>query len=149
MNTIQALQELYLKLGGSLADTYSDIAGGVPVGEYVLIPDMIAACAQIAESGGDGEGGEGGGGGGGGAFVIGVANKTLDKTYAEILAAAQTGVCVVIDTGVEDQAETSYVNQVFSTGADAFTVVCLTSAVGSATVTEYTATSADGYPATT
>lgn len=143
MNTIQALQELYLKLGGSLADTYSDIAGGVAVGEYVLIPDMIAACAQIAESGEGGEGDDGG------AFVIGVANKTLDKTYAEILAAAQTGVCVVIDTGVEDQVETSYVNQVFSTGTDAFTVVCLTSAVGSATVTEYTATSADGYPATT
>lgn len=142
MNTIQALQALYLKLGGNLTDTYAGIAGGIPVGDYVLIPDMIAACAQIAES-------DPGSGGGGGAFVIGVANKTLDKTYAEILAAAQTGVCVVIDTGVEDQVETSYVNQVFSTGADAFTVVCLTSAVGSATVTEYTATSADGYPATT
>lgn len=140
--TVLALQSLYVKLGGTLTDTYEGIAGGIPVGDYALIPDVIQACTQlVSESGGSG--------GGGGAFVIGVANKTLDKTYAEILAAAQTGVCVVIDTGVEDQVETSYVNQVFSTGADAFTVVCLTSAVGSATVTEYTATSADGYPATT
>ena len=54
MNTIQALQALYVKLGGDLTDTYEGIAGGVPVSDYVLIPDMIAACAQIAEPGGGG-----------------------------------------------------------------------------------------------
>ena len=48
MNTIQALQALYVKLGGDLTDTYDDIAGGVPVSDYAIIPDMIAAIAEVA-----------------------------------------------------------------------------------------------------
>ena len=43
---VEALKALYLKLGGSLTDTYSDIAGGIPVGEYDLISDCILACAK-------------------------------------------------------------------------------------------------------
>ena len=54
MNTIEALQALYVKLGGDLTDTYEDISGGVPVSDYAIIPDMIAAVAKKATpSGGD------------------------------------------------------------------------------------------------
>lgn len=54
MNTIESLQALYVKLGGDLTDTYEDIAGGVPVSDYAIIPDMIAAVAKKATpSGGD------------------------------------------------------------------------------------------------
>lgn len=141
MNTIQALQELYLKLGGSLADTYSDIAGGVAVGEYVLIPDMIAACAQIAESGG------GGGGGDGGAFVINVASGTMDKTWQEIYDAVDAGkVCAVKGESVEGQAEIGYVTSIFSV-MGMYTVVCITTDTINAAVSEYTANAAGGYPA--
>lgn len=55
MNTnIQALQALYVKLGGSLTDTYSDIANGFPVSDYTVIPDMIEAVSKVANSGGGG-----------------------------------------------------------------------------------------------
>ena len=47
MNTIQSLKELYVKLGGSLTDTYSGIAGGIPVSNYTVIPDMIKALYAI------------------------------------------------------------------------------------------------------
>lgn len=47
-STVKALQNLYIALGGSLTDTYSDIADGAPVSNYTLIPDVINACAQIA-----------------------------------------------------------------------------------------------------
>ena len=50
--TVQALQDLYVKLGGNLTDTYDTIADGAAVGNYVTIPDMIEACTQIAGSGG-------------------------------------------------------------------------------------------------
>lgn len=50
--TVVALQALYVALGGSLTDTYSDIANGVPVSDYVIIPDMINAIAQVATSAG-------------------------------------------------------------------------------------------------
>lgn len=139
MNTIQALQELYLKLGGSLADTYSDIAGGVAVGEYVLIPDMIAACAQIAESGG--------GGGGGGAFVINVESSVMDKTWQEIYDAVDAGkVCAVKGESVEGQAEIGYVTSIFSV-MGTYTVVCITTDTINAAVSEYAANAAGGYPA--
>lgn len=49
MNTIESLQALYVKLGGSLTDTYADIAGGVPVSDYSTIPDMIAAITEKVE----------------------------------------------------------------------------------------------------
>ena len=51
-STILALQDLYKKLGGNLTDTYASIAGGIPVSQYVTIPDMIEACTQKAGSGG-------------------------------------------------------------------------------------------------
>lgn len=49
MNTIESLQALYVKLGGSLTDTYEDIAGGVPVSDYATIPDMISAITEKVE----------------------------------------------------------------------------------------------------
>ena len=47
MNTIQSLKELYVKLGGSLTDTYLGIAGGIPVSDYTVIPDMIEAISKV------------------------------------------------------------------------------------------------------
>lgn len=52
--TVQALQDLYVKLSGSLTDTYSSIASGIAVGEYATIPDMIEAVTQKANNGGSG-----------------------------------------------------------------------------------------------
>ena len=52
--TVKSLQDLYVELGGSLTDTYETIANGIPVGDYVTIPDMIEAVAQKAPSGGGG-----------------------------------------------------------------------------------------------
>ena len=46
--TVEALKALYTTLGGSLTDYYSDIAGGVPVSDYVLIPDCIQAITKKA-----------------------------------------------------------------------------------------------------
>ena len=51
--TIESLQALYIKLGGNLTDTYEGIAGGIPVGEMSLIPDLIAAVTEKVSSGGD------------------------------------------------------------------------------------------------
>ena len=51
-NTIQALQNLYVALGGSLTDTYDEIASGAAVSDYVIIPDMINAIAQKAGTAG-------------------------------------------------------------------------------------------------
>lgn len=45
---VDALKVLYVKLGGSLTDTYSDIANGITVGGYDLIADCISACAKKA-----------------------------------------------------------------------------------------------------
>lgn len=52
--TVEALKKLYVKLGGDLQKAYPGIAGGVPVKCYTLIPDMINALEQVAESGGGG-----------------------------------------------------------------------------------------------
>lgn len=49
--TIEALQTLYVALGGSLTDTYDEICNGAPVSDYVIIPDMINAIAQKAGGG--------------------------------------------------------------------------------------------------
>lgn len=46
-NTIQALQNLYVALGGKLTDTYEIIADGATVANLVTIPDMINAIAQL------------------------------------------------------------------------------------------------------
>lgn len=50
--TIEALQALYIKLGGALTDTYENIADGAQVGNYTTIPDMIQACTKKAGAGG-------------------------------------------------------------------------------------------------
>lgn len=59
--TIKSLQDLYVKLGGELTDTYEGIADGAAVGDYTTIPDMIEAVKEKASSGGGGGGGSGGG----------------------------------------------------------------------------------------
>lgn len=54
ISTVNSLKDLYVKLGGSLTDTYEGIANGVPVADYNVIPDMIEAITQKAGSGGGG-----------------------------------------------------------------------------------------------
>lgn len=44
--TVEALKGLYVVLGGQLTDTYSTIAGGIAVSDYVLIPDCVQAITQ-------------------------------------------------------------------------------------------------------
>lgn len=44
-NTIIALQNLYVAMGGELTDTYDTICDGAKVSDYVTIPDMINAIA--------------------------------------------------------------------------------------------------------
>lgn len=56
--TVQALQDVYIQLGGALTDTYAGIAGGVPVGDYTAIPDMVEAVSKKASAGGGGSGGD-------------------------------------------------------------------------------------------
>lgn len=88
--TIESLQALYVKNGGKLTDTYSDICGGDAVGNYTTIPDMVAACAKLNI---------GGGGGGAEKFVVTLTEEndtwTADKTVAEIVAAYEAKQVVV------------------------------------------------------
>ena len=49
-NTITALQNLYVAMGGELTDTYETICDGAPVSDYVTIPDMINAIAELKTS---------------------------------------------------------------------------------------------------
>lgn len=51
MNNVEALINLYKAFGGNTTDTYDDIAGGIPVGQYSLSADVINACAKKAPSG--------------------------------------------------------------------------------------------------
>lgn len=51
-SNVQALRALYVVLGGELTDTYEDIANGVPVSDYAVIPDVIMAISKKATSGG-------------------------------------------------------------------------------------------------
>lgn len=51
---VQALKNLYVALGGELTDTYDNIANGVAVSDYAVIPDVINAIAQKVPSGGSG-----------------------------------------------------------------------------------------------
>ena len=57
--TVKSLQDLYVKLGGSLTDTYDAIANDVPVSDYTTIPDMVEAVTQVSDSGGGGGGSDG------------------------------------------------------------------------------------------
>lgn len=49
--TVVSLKNLYVQLGGALADTYNDIADGIAVSNYVTIPDCIDAINALIESG--------------------------------------------------------------------------------------------------
>ena len=49
-NTVDALKNLYVKMGGSLNDTYEDIADGSTVSNYVNIPDCIDAVTEKADA---------------------------------------------------------------------------------------------------
>lgn len=54
-STLEALQVLYVVLGGDITDTYEDIANGAPVSDYVVIPDVINAISKHVASGGAAE----------------------------------------------------------------------------------------------
>lgn len=89
--TLQSLKALYVKFGGSLTDTYEDIAGGAAVGDYTVIPDAVDALAKL----------DIGGGGEGGMFTatfepVGVVQSgpisvKCDKTFNEIMTAYANG----------------------------------------------------------
>lgn len=49
---VNALKDLFVKYGGSLATVYDDISPD-PVGEYVSISAMIEACSKVAGGGGE------------------------------------------------------------------------------------------------
>lgn len=53
-NNMTALFNVYVALGGSLTDTYDDIANGVPVSDYTIKPEIIDAIAKKVTSGGSG-----------------------------------------------------------------------------------------------
>lgn len=50
-NNMIALQNLYVALGGSLTDTYEDIANGIPVSDYTIKPEIIEAISKKVPSG--------------------------------------------------------------------------------------------------
>lgn len=54
-STITALQNLYVARGGELTDTYDDIANGEAVANYVTIPDMINALAELETASASGD----------------------------------------------------------------------------------------------
>lgn len=89
ISTVNSLKDLYVKMGGSLTDTYEGIANGVPVADYNVIPDMIEAVTQKAGSGG---------GGGSVLIVEGTWDNsilTLNKTWKEIHDAVLAGSVVL------------------------------------------------------
>lgn len=96
MTNVKSLLELYVKMGGSLTDTYSDIAGGVPVGQYSTISDAILACSKKYSSGG---------GGGAEKFVVTLTQDEQTEewaaadgvTVAEIAAAYEANKIVVAE----------------------------------------------------
>lgn len=49
---LEALKAVYVKNGGSLTDTYEDIAGGAPVSAYKTLKDAIAALSKLTLGGG-------------------------------------------------------------------------------------------------
>lgn len=99
ISTVNSLKDLYVKMGGSLTDTYEGIANGVPVADYNVIPDMIEAITQKADSGG---------GGGDSVLIVEVNvdpsdNKNvLGKTWKEIKDAFCTHGAIVHEVFVGD-----------------------------------------------
>ena len=45
--TVESLKDLYVKLGGSMNDTYENVADGVAVSNYVTIPDCVDAISML------------------------------------------------------------------------------------------------------
>ena len=92
--TVQALQDVYTQLGGALTDTYAGIAGGVPVGDYSAIPDMVEAVSKKASSGG--------GSGGDICFLhatISGQTAVLEESADEVVAAYKAGKLIIIYDG--------------------------------------------------
>ena len=52
MKNVEALQTLYVKLGGQLTDTYDTIADGIPVSDYTISADVITAISKLDIGGG-------------------------------------------------------------------------------------------------
>ena len=50
---LEAFQNLYVAFGGSLTDTYDDIANGVTVGDYCTTADVIYALAELIKQQGE------------------------------------------------------------------------------------------------
>jgi hypothetical protein len=75
-----------LKSGGTRLDKFLAKISGEDVGELTPKTKMERHLNEIAQNGSSG------GGGGGGVFVVYDNDGTLDKTFAEILNAAQTGI---------------------------------------------------------
>lgn len=93
--TVQALQDVYIQLGGALTDTYAGIAGGVPVGDYTAIPDMVEAVSKKASSGGGGSGGDI-------CFLhatISGQTAVLEESADEVVAAYKAGKLIIIYDG--------------------------------------------------
>lgn len=162
--TVKALQDLYVKLGGQLTDTYANIADGIKVGLYKRIPDIIEAVKEKAS---------GGGGAGlpevtaadngdvltvvegawakadapsGGALVIGINYdeqaeiQSLNKTWQEIYNAMSSGRGAIIVNEVDEMAW--IVVNIFVNTEATPPIYALTDSYD----TGYQADSADGYP---
>ena len=50
-----SLKGLYVKLGGSLTDTYQSIAAGTAVGDMVTLPDLVYAIGELVGEESNGE----------------------------------------------------------------------------------------------
>lgn len=50
MTTVEALKALYVACGGALTDTYDEIDSGAPVSDYNVIPDCVAAIAEVVSA---------------------------------------------------------------------------------------------------
>lgn len=108
--TVQSLQDLYVKLGGSLTDTYDAIADGATVGDYVTIPDMIEAITQKA--------GSGGGSGSDGVALVTVTTQgdsiILGISLAELFELSKTHVVYALITGTAQSMEISSAYQLMA-----------------------------------
>lgn len=142
---LNALKNLYVKLGGALTDTYEGIAGGKPVSDYIMKTDVVSACAEKAE-----------GGGGGSSSVEAIefeytgeigSTQTLTsvKTAAEIVALAEDGKALI---GIAEIAEGTYMQGVIGTVAANSIQIYLPSGDNMISVIATAASLSDHYVAT-